>query len=372
MEKSIANIAKLPVLPHTNLKLNKLPKLVITKEFQKLFEYFCSRARQLEWSGIMFYKVEGTFDNINSMVVTPIDILLMDIGSQAHTEFMSSGSVFEYQMTNISLMSCQLGLIHSHNTMKTFFSGEDISELNDTVQLIPYYVSLIINNASESCAKLAFKGEVQQTFSYNTSLNQVNPQLSNIKASSNYSLVTVDFDIVNEVDNTIDVKYVNRYNELDKIKKASIKTTFASVGNNQMLQPTLFSSKSYTSYEIQQFLIKLIDSKEKTLLSAIKKDLIGTDFTVKEIKTFTNNSFEEFFVKEFKVFPSNTIMLNFITNCLNEIVKLYNTNTLPTKVVAFINGIKEYQKFVNKQLKDDSKLDSDFNLSNTPFNFDIY
>lgn len=51
-----------------------------------------------------------------------------------------------------------MGHIHSHNTMDTYFSGVDMSELNDNSEFHNYYLSLIVNNFMKMKAKVAFRG----------------------------------------------------------------------------------------------------------------------------------------------------------------------------------------------------------------------
>jgi len=53
-----------------------------------------------------------------------------------------------------------IGHIHSHNTMGVFFSGTDMSELNDNSASHNFYLSLIVNNFMDFTAKVAFRGEI--------------------------------------------------------------------------------------------------------------------------------------------------------------------------------------------------------------------
>ena len=64
-------------------------------------------------------------------------------------------------MIDKNLSDCKIGLVHSHNMMHTFFSGEDMEELQDNCGNHNTYLSLIVNNRMETCAKLAIKGKVE-------------------------------------------------------------------------------------------------------------------------------------------------------------------------------------------------------------------
>lgn len=46
-------------------------------------------------------------------------------------------------------------LIHSHNKMDVYFSSIDMEELNDNSEEHIYYLSLIVNNKNEMCAKVS-------------------------------------------------------------------------------------------------------------------------------------------------------------------------------------------------------------------------
>lgn len=63
--------------------------------------------------------------------------------------------------TTKTITNCEL--IHSHNTMAVFFSGTDWSELEDNAPHHNFYLSLIVNNFMDFCAKVCFISEVKGT-----------------------------------------------------------------------------------------------------------------------------------------------------------------------------------------------------------------
>ena len=70
-------------------------------------------------------------------------------------------------MENPAILTMKKGHCHSHNTMPTFFSGTDDSELRDNAPNHNIYVSLIVNNRNENCAKIAvLVNEVTETPAY--------------------------------------------------------------------------------------------------------------------------------------------------------------------------------------------------------------
>lgn len=90
------------------------------------------------------------------------DILPMDKGTQAFTEYEFDNRFVDYMMKDEERMNWKIGHIHSHNTMNVFFSGTDMSELNDNSDSHNFYLSLIVNNYMDFEAKVAFRGAIQK------------------------------------------------------------------------------------------------------------------------------------------------------------------------------------------------------------------
>jgi len=117
----------------------------------------------------------------------------MDIGTAGHTQFEYNESVIDVYEANPEYMECRLGLVHSHNTMNTFFSGEDMEELEDNTANTDFYVSLIVNNASKYTAKIAWRSteevKIETTGWYKKQAIKFNEK------HTKSSLYTVDLDI---------------------------------------------------------------------------------------------------------------------------------------------------------------------------------
>lgn len=99
-----------------NLKIPKLMKgsstfkLIITDKVEKKIRYTCQQIWKDEWSGTLFYKPEGNFED-GSLTIRCEDIFIMDVGTAAYTEFDMSPDVISY-MVEHDLLDCQMGLIH--------------------------------------------------------------------------------------------------------------------------------------------------------------------------------------------------------------------------------------------------------------------
>ena len=143
-------------------------KLIIPAEVERKIRFACQKVWSTEWSGTLFFTHEGSFEN-NDLVIRCVDIYIMDIGTQAYTEFDMNPDVIAYMCENPELLDCQMGLIHSHNNMSTFFSGTDTATLREEGIDRNNFVSLIVNNAGTYTAAITRRiksKQVKESVSY--------------------------------------------------------------------------------------------------------------------------------------------------------------------------------------------------------------
>lgn len=143
-------------------------KLIIPAEVERKIRFACQKVWNTEWSGTLFFTHEGSFEN-NDLVIRCVDIYIMDIGTQAYTEFNMNPDVIAYMTEHTELLDCQLGLIHSHAGMQTFFSGTDTATLKEEGRDRNNFVSLIVNNAGTYTAAITRKiksKQVKESVSY--------------------------------------------------------------------------------------------------------------------------------------------------------------------------------------------------------------
>lgn len=148
-------------------------KMVIPLEVERKIRLLCREIHNVEWSGVLFYKVSGSFED-KSLTITCVDIFQMDEGTGGYTEYDMSPDVCSYMCDHPELMETGVyqGLIHSHNNMATFFSGTDTATLLSEGSDMNHFVSLIVNNAGKYTAGITRRTKVKQTvneeFSYPT------------------------------------------------------------------------------------------------------------------------------------------------------------------------------------------------------------
>lgn len=162
----VQKVVTIPLIHNTELSY----KIIIPESVERKIRLLCREIHNIEWSGVLFYDVEGNFED-GSLVVKCLDIYQMDIGNGAYTEYTMNPSVATYMLDH-DLMTAYQGHIHSHHSMAAFFSGTDTNELRDGGKDTNHFVSLIVNNAGKYVAGITRKIEstsiVTETCKYNT------------------------------------------------------------------------------------------------------------------------------------------------------------------------------------------------------------
>jgi hypothetical protein len=89
--------------------------------------------------------------------------------SQSYTNFktnelrrgeMNLDRHIEYCERYPEALNWKIGLIHSHNSMSTFFSGTDLEEIYENSKAHNYYLSIITNNKNELIGKIAIQTKI--------------------------------------------------------------------------------------------------------------------------------------------------------------------------------------------------------------------
>lgn len=199
--------------------------MTISELLFKKIQYLCSKINSVEWSGVLFWKYEGQLENLSSFKIEGVDIFPMQKGTQAYTEFTFDEKVFDYQMNN-DLMECKYGLIHSHNNMATFFSGTDNEELQENAPNHNCYLSLIVNNRMEMCARLAIQGTIEST---NRVFNFTNPDgdAFSVQQESNKKEVIFyhDCDILKPISFIDEEDFIKRVTSICEVKPIPVSVT---------------------------------------------------------------------------------------------------------------------------------------------------
>lgn len=148
---------------YKNITLKGEPMVHLSSKVWDKIRFLCNKISQVEWSGCIFYKFlseDATLSDTSSLTIKIMDLIPLDKGTTGFTEYNFDERVLKY-MTEMDYFDLKIGHIHSHHNMKTFFSGTDMSELNDNSEFIKPYLSLIVNNHQEFSCKLGFRVQSQ-------------------------------------------------------------------------------------------------------------------------------------------------------------------------------------------------------------------
>lgn len=244
-------------------------KLIIPIGVENKIRHLCQRVPNVEWSGTLFFTHEGSMEEGN-LVITCKDIFVMDIGSAAYTEFDMSPEVISYMCDHPELLDMQMGLIHSHNNMATFFSGTDTATLKEEGRDRNHFVSLIVNNAGTYTAavtrKIKSTRTVQESYSYGT-FNDETVSSTREYTEEVETIEYFDLDITKEGIPTSFEDLDKRLEEIRKRKatptqKTSITTAYRPQEVKRMGEtPSLFSREDFMESEPPR-MIRHIDEDE--------------------------------------------------------------------------------------------------------------
>lgn len=200
-------------------------KLIIPDLVQRKIREWCYHFPTKEWSGTLFYTVEGSFED-NSLVITCKDIYVSDIGSATYTEFEHNADIVAYQAMN-DLLDCYTGLIHSHNQMATFLSGTDRNTLIEEGMDMPHFLSLIVNNAGVYTAKITRRVSLQTSkITYPTFGGESKSE--EVESTVNEYIEAFPLEIDIQEDTSIKDEVTQRIKEIEAEKAAVRKTNFPS------------------------------------------------------------------------------------------------------------------------------------------------
>ena len=142
-------------------KMQSSYKLIIPQHVEGKIRTLLKEVHNIEWSGVLFYTYTGSFES-DDLVLTCQDLIPMNIGSGAFTEFEVNEDVVTYMVSH-DLLDCQMGLIHSHHSMATFFSETDVNTLCEEGKDRINFLSLIVNNEGTYSARITEKDSIHIT-----------------------------------------------------------------------------------------------------------------------------------------------------------------------------------------------------------------
>ena len=278
-------------LKQQNQKFN----LKISDKLEKKIRVLCNKFPSTEWSGQLFYTYTGSLDK-GDLAFVAEDLLFMDTGDTTTTEFyLDEGNAAAY-IADHELWNCQVGLIHSHHNMATFFSGQDISMLKQEGANRNHFLSLIVNNAGTYSAKLTSREVVEQQticVSKGKSFNDVGYEQKEESSQTYTTVSTYDLTIIKETADCEDyeelmgiIEECNKRKIERKERERKEKESFAHSARNAIIASdfNLIPQANYSKPNIQQRL----EFEEDEQLLFDPDDIPTTPLTDEEVAFFGN------------------------------------------------------------------------------------
>lgn len=249
-------------------------KMFIPKEVENKIGLLLENIRNIEWSGVLFYDVEGSFED-NSLKVICKDILPMDIGNATYTEWDMNADVVSYIVDHPELVGSYQANIHSHHCMDSRPSGTDLNTLKEEGSDVNHFVSLIVNNAGTYTAmitrKVDIKNDVYSVYTYK-SFGDVTVEGKSDYTECNTCIEYFYLDIEVEQSENNNSELLAR---IDKLKQPKIKTH---------TPPFNSSNQEYWPYtELHKNTVNK-EPKQKELFTDFKEEAL-TDWYVKQLLT---------------------------------------------------------------------------------------
>jgi proteasome lid subunit RPN8/RPN11 len=201
------------------IELQNSPKLILGKQLMSYVNFLHNKIPGKEWSGILFYTVEGSIRDINNMIFKANHFMLKDIGTSAHTGYEFDETILDYYEQYPETEDMKLALLHTHYSMKNFFSGEDLDELRDNSPKHNYYLSLVVSHDCDYSAKLAMYSRGSETKAF---IKDDNGDEVEITFNEEAVLYTCDCQVEIEIDD-YELDQYNRIKEECKPKATVVK-----------------------------------------------------------------------------------------------------------------------------------------------------
>lgn len=246
------------------------PTLIIPEIVQRNIKAWCMNSYNTEWSGTLWYKVSGSFED-KSLILTCVDFFVSDVGTSTYTEFEETPDLIEYMANNPELLDLPMALIHSHNNMATFFSGTDLQTLQEEGATRNHFLSLIVNNEGTYTARITRKISERILGNVKTSYmswedKKVSVPDTSLETEKTY-IEYFECDIIMPESSKIDTQIKERYKQL---KDAKPTNKVPSVWNKED-EDTYYGSFYKKPYEPTLFPTNKVE--DKTIIEKSHKTL---------------------------------------------------------------------------------------------------
>tara|TARA_R110002050_G_scaffold57833_5_gene130066 strand:+ start:423 stop:1508 length:1086 start_codon:yes stop_codon:yes gene_type:complete len=339
-------------------------KTVVTIDVYNKMKYLCQKISAVEWSGVLFYTVEGSIKDPENMVITMRNILPLDKGTSGYTEYVLDDRLTNFLMDNPDHLGYKIGHIHSHNTMAVFFSGTDMDELTENSEAHNYYFSFIVNNKMEMTAKVG-QMVTSESKSYVKALDDNGEEYISESLETSKHVITYDCKIHNTYVSVTDDVFKANVEEIMKPKPAPT----PKFGMGYQKQHSLFDdfekANTITDYgpgfswspnevdgdavDAEELCIRLLTKQrvgnvtDKVTLEAIIKEKNKTSLSIKEAVNYFFLNLDVFIRDVTKIPVEEEDMNAYIDDLLfiRDTIDVYDEYKLVQEIVVSLEDIIE-------------------------------
>lgn len=135
-------------LTGSNPPLTWMPK--VKEEIDFLLKHYPNK----EWSGVLFYEIEGTIKDIKNLKVIVHDMFVMDVGTGGSSSFNWDEELVGFMMDTPGIKTMRKGDIHSHHTMQAYFSGTDWADVGKNSNAFDWLLSIVVSSTHNWVGKI--------------------------------------------------------------------------------------------------------------------------------------------------------------------------------------------------------------------------
>lgn len=328
----------------------KIIPVFITDELIDKIKYLCKSMPRDEWSGILFYEPEGSIKDPDTFKIHLKDVFLMDKGNATFTSYEFDEIFVGYMMDN-QLMGMQIGHMHSHNTMRTYFSGTDEDEVVENSPNHNYYLSVIVNNFLDFEIRVGFLSTAKTFVSNDEDGNEYEiPEVGRIQTVFYYNCQIQLKEEPVKVPDSFKQRMLTIFEQAEKkIKKFNEK--FDSKFNGSKALPAKGSEDPVEDYfeTVDELIIELLGQNTPIILKGPEvsdaMESLAKEITIEEMSEYIASTLNDYHSVYKRFFGNNvtneayledlTVVIETIEEHNNELKSmLFNNLTASLKIYA--------------------------------------
>lgn len=167
--------------------------------------------------------MQGELNDPSNIEIRIKEFILKDIGSGAYTEYEFGPEMVDLYEERPEFMEMKMGHMHTHHNMGVYFSGTDMRCLQDNVESMDFFLSVIVNANRNIIGKIAFKSKVKRNLSYIISRKPYDLTAQEEECMATYDCEILIPEELHKLDKEIEEIKKKKKKELEKLQKKNSK-----------------------------------------------------------------------------------------------------------------------------------------------------